>query len=387
MINISDLDLSRLETDISDVDKQLRAFNIFEILHVQRRELQHSNLLAYLLDPSAGHGLGVIFLKAFLVLATGNANREQFKIPANQVAGWSFAQSSVIREWESKDILILNRSLHFVAVVENKIGDDERGDQLDRYRKRIEQQYPDCKKLFVYLTPTGELPSKPEWVGLGYASVVAVLDNVLRKNASRIGGGLRLMLQQYVHTVRRHVVKDTNDKLVTRARDLYRKHQKAIEFIIEQNPSHDDLIDCLHSVIARDNTLRCDDTSRRFFRFVRKDWDRIKGLNTKAGWSKGSLLTVELEIPPEMGHSLDLRIVIHITPTPALARAIYKALEGKQCTEHGEYMHARRRRIPVPTDLNADFHKDVAWHVKSYVSGNLPDITRIIRGLVRRLST
>jgi hypothetical protein len=44
----------------------LDRFNIFEAIGMVYRELNHSQFLAYLLDPRGNHGLGDLFVKRFL---------------------------------------------------------------------------------------------------------------------------------------------------------------------------------------------------------------------------------------------------------------------------------------------------------------------------------
>jgi hypothetical protein len=61
--------------------------NMMSILNVSHKELQHSNILAWLFDPNASHGLNDIFLKEFIKLyykeneyqdlGVGNSNLSQ----------------------------------------------------------------------------------------------------------------------------------------------------------------------------------------------------------------------------------------------------------------------------------------------------------------------
>ena len=56
---VDDPDLARLESLISES-------NIFQALGVVRAEVRHSQLLAFLLDPTESHRLGDAFLRRFL---------------------------------------------------------------------------------------------------------------------------------------------------------------------------------------------------------------------------------------------------------------------------------------------------------------------------------
>ena len=44
----------------------LKKPNIFKVLSISKKEIRHSNFLAWLLDPSESHKLGGVFLKRFL---------------------------------------------------------------------------------------------------------------------------------------------------------------------------------------------------------------------------------------------------------------------------------------------------------------------------------
>jgi len=377
--------LDRLERDDKptlSIARELNAFNVFEVLRVQKRELHHSNFLAYLLTPSAMHGLHAAFLRAFLTEAIRKANALRPLMRGAKAEQWAVAQSYVVREWENTDIQIINPD--FVLIIENKIDDKERGDQLPRYREQIERQYPDREHIFVYLTPEGDAPTDPQWIALSYTSILKVLENLLRDKRLTSGHETVFLLNQYVQILRRYVVTDPTDSLIKKARDVYRKHQRALDFLFEHKPSYSDSMhQHLRSLVDRDKGLRLDDTSPRYFRFVSKEWDRIAGLNTKKGWNEGSLLTVELETPPDAPRSLRLCTVIYTGSSPRLARKLHAALGTKKQTGNGEYLHVRIVKIPVPAEVNDDFNKDVARHLRSYVLEELPKITKAVRGAVK----
>jgi hypothetical protein len=176
-------------------------------------------------------------------------------------------------------------------------------------------------------------------------------------------------------------VKDT--ELVARARELYQKHQRAFEFIVQNRPSYaESLHQHLRSVIMNDKTLRLDLQSPHYFRFVSKEWDRIKALNTSQGWDRDGLITIELNTPWAPDRALELYVAINVSRSPRIARAIYVALEGTPLPT-GDVVWAKKKRIPIPTEFNEDFEEDVANQLISYVSEELPGITRNIRKAAR----
>jgi hypothetical protein len=63
------LDDLAADSGIEWLERGLEKFNIFSALRVERLEVQHSNFLAYLLNPRQKHGLEDRFLKKFLQAA------------------------------------------------------------------------------------------------------------------------------------------------------------------------------------------------------------------------------------------------------------------------------------------------------------------------------
>ena len=55
-----------LDREFETLEDQLAEFNLFDILKIEHKELQHSALLAWLLNPRGSHGLGNYFLRTCL---------------------------------------------------------------------------------------------------------------------------------------------------------------------------------------------------------------------------------------------------------------------------------------------------------------------------------
>src|SRR5437868_2634487 len=53
--------------DLLSLEALVGRFNIFDALNIARREIHHSNFLAFLLDPVESHGQSQLFLKALLM--------------------------------------------------------------------------------------------------------------------------------------------------------------------------------------------------------------------------------------------------------------------------------------------------------------------------------
>ena len=139
------------DIEFDELDLGLKKPNIFQILSITRMEIRHSNFLAWLLDPNESHKLGGLFLKRFL-REVFSSNRFE-DIDQVAVEGLDLSSTKVLREWSNIDILINVDGI--IICIENKVGSKEHSNQLERYKKIVENQFPEHKKTFVYLNPDG----------------------------------------------------------------------------------------------------------------------------------------------------------------------------------------------------------------------------------------
>ena len=122
--------------------------NIFQILRVTNAEIRHSNFLSWLLDPSSNHNLGDIVLKGFIKEIINHSDMFDDEFTIENI---DFVDVEVRREWENIDLLVKIDS--YVFCIENKIFSDEHSDQLTRYKNKVEESFPDLKKIYIYLNP------------------------------------------------------------------------------------------------------------------------------------------------------------------------------------------------------------------------------------------
>ena len=155
----TDLEIRELERFVVENDELERLeelvaeFNLFEAIGTVRHELRHSDTLRFLLDPSSPHGFGDAFLSRFLKGALVGTQAGELGPVEIDVA--DLAKTEVLREWKQIDILIRNQASNFVVAIENKVGSEEHSNQLQRYRKTLESEYPGARRVFLFLTPEG----------------------------------------------------------------------------------------------------------------------------------------------------------------------------------------------------------------------------------------
>lgn len=114
-----------------------------------------------------------------------------------------------------------------------KIDTGEHDNQLNRYRKIVEDTYPGYKKMYIYLSPEGLEASDPEyWCSMSYQDVLGIVENA-RKRVKLLPDAA-LLIDNYIETIRRDIVGD--EKLAQICAEIYAKHQKALDLIFENRP-------------------------------------------------------------------------------------------------------------------------------------------------------
>jgi hypothetical protein len=99
------------------------------------------------------------------------------------------------------------------------------------YKRKINSQYKDYSKMFVYLTPDGERPTDEEWITLNYTDVVGVLENVCQSRYNFIGKDESLLIKNYINTIKKNIIMD--QELVNLCNSIYNKHRRALDLIFE----------------------------------------------------------------------------------------------------------------------------------------------------------
>ncbi len=159
--------LEKADIVLQEMRKQDRlrppTFNIFLALgHAYREVSTHSALLAYLLDPFAGHAQGVLFLHKFLDIVRRAAESQGIQLPVpspKDGSRWRCRKEVLLpRDYGQADILL--RGPDFMFVLENKIFAGDQGSQLRRYWDYLQTEAQDCpSRIVVYLTPDGRVPT------------------------------------------------------------------------------------------------------------------------------------------------------------------------------------------------------------------------------------
>jgi hypothetical protein len=219
--------------DLERLEAVLGQFNIFEAIGVVRQEVRHSDFLAYLIDPRGNHGLRDAFIKRLLQKAL-TSNDAALPISPIDLDLWDLSLARVLREEHRIDILLLDETHELAVVIENKIGGQEHGGQLRRYREAVLKEHPDWNIVCLYLTLEGEEPSDENYLPIDYGLTYRLVEDLAESRASVLGADVRTLMLHYAQMLRRHIVSESETAELCRR--IYRKHQRALDLIYESGP-------------------------------------------------------------------------------------------------------------------------------------------------------
>lgn len=259
-------ELERLEEIAED-------FNIFTALRIVDTELKHSTFLAWLMDPNESHGLGDYFLSLFLRKAAFRTSASGIDSPSVfDIDSWHFDSAEVLREYQRIDIFIRSEEHKFICVIENKIQSGEHDNQLKRYRRTVQNEYPCYRKLFIYLTISGDIPSDDSYIPLSYEDIIPLIERLVKTRKEKIGSEILIFISHYKDMLRRYVMEDS--KIQDICKGIYKRHRKALDLIFEYRPDKQlEVCECLVNIIKRDPDLILDGASKSYIRFIPKEFD------------------------------------------------------------------------------------------------------------------
>lgn len=217
-----------LDTNLlNELEEYASDANLFDILKITNAELKHSIVLAYIFNPSENHGLGHKPLELFFKKLSQNIYVKGLTV--FDLLDIDYDDFTVLREYKNIDILLKSTKNKIVICIENKIWTTEHDNQLCRYKKTIENEYADYKKIFLYLTPHGDVATDSgNWASISYSDIAATLEEL---DLSNLNIRIKLLIEDYLSMIRRKIMNDLELKEL--CNKIYRKHRQAIDLIIE----------------------------------------------------------------------------------------------------------------------------------------------------------
>lgn len=233
--------------DLDRIDAHLNRFNPIRVMKMAHMEIRHSAILGWLLDPQETHGLGDKLLKSFLTdaLRTGTGESAP-NISALEMLQGDLRDAEVRIEWQNIDLLVICPTNKWVFVIENKFHSKQHGNQLQRYYKIVEERFPSKEKpdgrwthQGLFLTLHGEAAEQEHYRDTTYAQLLECIEGVLLTERASLTTEVAMFIDHYIDVLKGATGMDREtEELKTLARNLYRDHKKALDFVMEHGKSN-----------------------------------------------------------------------------------------------------------------------------------------------------
>ena len=151
-IKIRDFLLSNDFKKLSEIKDEV---NIFKILNMADKETVHSDMLAWLFNPYENHNLNDKAIKV-LLMQLSEKDAEYINLLLQEYSDLEVYREYTTNNGRRIDILLESRNNKVIFIIENKIWSGEGDNQLEDYKKFIDEKYNDYNRIFLYLTPEKE---------------------------------------------------------------------------------------------------------------------------------------------------------------------------------------------------------------------------------------
>lgn len=230
------------------------------------REVPISRFLAWILDPSQGHGLQDAPIRRLLTEAWLNLDDAQIDLPIERylspahLSTKSFAGCVIQKEVRlvegagQLDVLILHPKESLVIAIENKFGAGIGADQLQKYSRALAERYPGWKRIQIFIDLYGEAPDDTTWIGLDYDWLVEELS--VAEASPWLGEEPRRVIKEFRHCLEldgdaySHLELDDGEIL-----DVVQEHRVVFEQMQEWMSSKDKLPELVDQVFSSSTTL------------------------------------------------------------------------------------------------------------------------------------
>ena len=228
---------------LARIESHLGRFNPIRVMRMERMEIRHSAILAWLLDPAESHGLEDKFLKAFL----GEALRGQSGLGAPSaldVARADLRDTVIRREWQHIDVFIHSGSNGWGFVIENKYDSRQHEGQLSKYLDRVHaglgSEADDLIVRGIFLTLHDEEPADVRYAPVNYESICRLLPRFVQQESHLLTAEVRTFLRHYIEILEEEVGMSTDQSEMEKlAKQLYRDHKKVLDFVMEHGSGSD----------------------------------------------------------------------------------------------------------------------------------------------------
>jgi len=218
------------DDDFMTLAQRFSRTNLFQVSGMGSQEIKHSNLLAWLLNPTETHGLGDAFIKGILSRLYDESQDAEIPLPDSiiELLLDDLHDSLVFRESEGNiDLLFRTNDERLIVCIENKVWASVSDHQPDKYYGYVQEAYGKYQnKVFILLTPSGyAVPSRISknadmWLAFSYASLAECLKDLIAQSTDE---RTNILIEDYLELLeRRGIVDDPDNQLIDRLYGRYR---------------------------------------------------------------------------------------------------------------------------------------------------------------------
>jgi len=286
--------------DLLRIEDQLGSVNIFELVGMRNQEIKHSNFLKELLDPNSSLNIGDAILKRFIRKTLKKVSKEDLLNNLDPIDFELTDTSNIVvyREYRDIDLLIVNtaKSNPYCIAIENKTGSQESPHQLQKYRKILKEDYPNYKKLHIFLTPDGRKPKGDHnWIPTDFTQIVSGINYII--DSFSLSDEVNILLSHYKSLLEKFVTNDLGE-LEELANKIYLKHRRALDFIFDKrfdfiSALSISLQNCIKE-LSKEMLVFPIVHNKGYTRFVTQQMKDISSLIKGNGWKTDELILFEL---------------------------------------------------------------------------------------------
>jgi len=267
--------------------------NLMSILNIAHKELQHSNFLAWLFDPSESHNKGEYFIKEFIKLYyRENAYADlggEYALSVFDFVKLDLSDVVIQREHKNIDLLVSSESNKMIICIENKIFSGEREGQLTKYRKYVERKFNHYKyRVYIYLSLLEQEVSEEEsqyYIPITYDHIITMLTLAIEN--AQLSDNVVFIVNQYITTLK--VIMNDNSEIERIAQDLYKDYKSSFDLVFKYvTPSStrggkDRVPNNLRQYILDEPSLIATASNVVYIRFVPKELAEFKSVLVNKG--------------------------------------------------------------------------------------------------------
>lgn len=230
--------LSLLDNSIEfeKLHSKFNRFNPFKILKVDKFEIRHSNMIAWLLDPTENHHLSSMFVNKILSKTFVKAENEELIGQYNfiKLHKQSLQDLEVFREVQTNynkriDILAISEAQKVAILIENKYKSSESDGQLENYLKFVNKKYEGYTIIPIFLSLDGSAPSHKDYFTLDYGDVLNILKGQLGIYSEYTSSTIKDFISYYIDILEGELVRDEED--IELALTVYKNHKAAVDLL------------------------------------------------------------------------------------------------------------------------------------------------------------